>query len=517
MRRFGRFFCDSVASKTATAPQNHALVDSFGRFHSYLRISLTEKCNLRCTYCMPEDGVELTPTQKLLTKDEIIKLVKLFAQNGVDKVRLTGGEPTIRRDLEEIIREIRETNMIKEIGITSNGIVLKRKLKNLVDAGLNRINLSLDTLDENKYMIITRRNGFKKVMEAIEEALPLFDRVKLNCVVTRGVNDMEVVDFVEMTRDKNLDIRFIEYMPFGGNNFNSKKMVSFKEMMIGISKKYDQVIRLKDKPNDTSKAFQVNGFKGQFGFITSMSTPFCSTCNRLRITADGMSSRKYRSQSERLPEGRSFGRGDSGGDWGGSIQKEGRSCRHGGPRQTAKPSNDYNWGLMLDTNKSLFVSTRLYSTIKLSHIDLDGKASMVDVSEKKSTFRTARASGKVVVTTEIMEEIKANRMKKGDVLATARIAGIMGAKKTPDLIPLCHQLNLTNIKIDFDLRENTIVITSECRCKGETGVEMEALTAVSIAALTVYDMCKALGYDILISDIKLISKTGGKSDLNLQI
>ncbi|CAD5222608.1 unnamed protein product [Bursaphelenchus okinawaensis] len=499
MRRSSSLFSNYLTAKVLNR-QDHPLVDKFGRYHSYLRISLTEKCNLRCTYCMPEEGVDLTPSNKLLTKHEIIKLVRLFAQNGVDKVRLTGGEPTIRADLEEIIREIRDTKMINEIGITSNGIVLKRKLKKLVDAGLNRLNLSLDTLDENKYMIITRRNGFNKVMGCIDEALPLFERVKLNCVVTRGVNDMEVLDFVELTRHKSLDIRFIEYMPFGGNKFDSKKMVSFKEMMVNIAGRYDQ-------------AFKVNGYEGQFGFITSMSTPFCSTCNRLRITADGMSSWKHGNESEGSHEKRSIGPRTFGHNWKYCIQKESGSRWNGSFGQATQSPNDQNRRLSGIGYQSFKSLVRHYST--LSHIDEYGKASMVDVSHKQIIQRVARAAARVIVTDEIMIEVRENKIEKGDIIATARLAGIMAAKKTSNLIPLCHQLNLSNVKIYFQLSENNILIESECKCNGETGVEMEALTAVSVAALTVYDMCKALSHHIVISDIRLISKSGGKTHLRL--
>lgn len=160
---------------------------------------------------MPEEGVPLTPSAKLLSTEEILRLTRIFAENGVDKVRLTGGEPTIRADLTDIIHGIREIGTIKDIGITSNGIVLKRKIDQLVKAGLNKLNLSLDTLDPHKYMIMTRRNGFNKIMDSIEASLPLFPMVKLNCVVIRGVNDDEVIKFVEFTRDKVRNVVIINH------------------------------------------------------------------------------------------------------------------------------------------------------------------------------------------------------------------------------------------------------------------------------------------------------------------
>ncbi|KAJ1356058.1 Molybdenum cofactor biosynthesis protein moc-5 [Parelaphostrongylus tenuis] len=263
-------------------------VDTYGRTHTYLRISLTEKCNLRCLYCMPEEGVTLSPASHLLTSDEIVRLVELFASHGVNKIRLTGGEPTIRKDLVEIVERIRNVPGIKEIGITSNGIILAKKLRQLQDAGLTKINISLDTLNERKFTMMTRRNGFTKVMKCIDLAENLFPMVKVNTVVMRNVNDDEVTDFVKLTTNRRLCIRFIEYMPFGGNDFSTKKFIDYKSLLADIEKTFPgSVRRLRDAPNDTTKHYKIEGSIGNFGFITSMSEHFCGTCNRLRITADG--------------------------------------------------------------------------------------------------------------------------------------------------------------------------------------------------------------------------------------
>ncbi|CAG0913303.1 unnamed protein product [Notodromas monacha] len=265
-----------------------ALTDLHGRSHSYLRISLTEKCNLRCSYCMPEEGVSLTPGQKLLTTQEILSLARLFVDEGVRKIRLTGGEPTIRKDLPEIISGLKGIPKLETVTMTTNGIVLKTRLSALKDAGLDGLNISLDTLIPAKFEFLTRRPGWKKVMEGIETALSLgYSPVKLNVVAMRGVNCDEIVDFVTFTKEKNVDVRFIEYMPFDGNKWNVKKMIPFSEMLDSIRAQYPELKRLEDHPNDTSKAFKVPGFMGQIGFITSMSQHFCGTCNRLRLTADG--------------------------------------------------------------------------------------------------------------------------------------------------------------------------------------------------------------------------------------
>ncbi|XP_033734817.1 molybdenum cofactor biosynthesis protein 1-like isoform X2 [Pecten maximus] len=266
------------------------LTDTFGRHHNYLRISLSERCNLRCQYCMPENGVELTPSQKLLSSEEILRLSELFVKEGVQKIRLTGGEPLVRKDVVEIIRGLNEFRDLglQTIAMTTNGVTLARKAPVLKEAGLDLINVSLDTLVSAKFEFISRRKGWNHVMKGIDAALDLgYDPVKVNCVVMRGMNEEEICDFVAFTKDKNVDVRFIEYMPFDGNKWNSKKMVSYLEMVDTIKARWPDFARMKDHPNDTSKAYHVPGFKGQVGFITSMSEHFCGTCNRIRLTADG--------------------------------------------------------------------------------------------------------------------------------------------------------------------------------------------------------------------------------------
>lgn len=266
------------------------LTDSFGRQHTYLRISLTERCNLRCQYCMPEDGVELTPKEHLLTTEEILRMSRLFVQEGITKVRLTGGEPLLRKDLVQVVEGLASLRPqgLQNIGITTNGITLARKLPDLKKAGLDQLNISLDTLVPAKFEFIARRKGFSHVIAAIDRALELnFHPVKINCVTMRGTNEDEICDFVTFTKDKPVDVRFIEYMPFGGNRWNFKRMISYQQMLDMIKNKWPDIQRLSDGPNDTSKAFKVPGFAGQIGFITSMSEHFCGTCNRLRVTADG--------------------------------------------------------------------------------------------------------------------------------------------------------------------------------------------------------------------------------------
>ncbi|KAM4695150.1 molybdenum cofactor biosynthesis protein 1 isoform 2-T2 [Discoglossus pictus] len=274
--------------KEHPVPFSAFLTDSFGRQHSYLRISLTEKCNLRCQYCMPEEGVKLTPKGELLTTQEILTLARLFVREGVDKIRLTGGEPLIRPDVVDIIAQLRKLEGLKTIAVTTNGINLARQLPKLKEAGLDVLNISLDTLQPAKFEFIVRRKGFHKVMEGINKAIELgYNPVKVNCVVMRGLNEDELLDFVSLTEKQPLEVRFIEYMPFDGNKWNFKKMVSFREMLDTIRQRWPELEKLPNEVSSTAKAFKVPNFQGQIAFITSMSEHFCGSCNRLRITADG--------------------------------------------------------------------------------------------------------------------------------------------------------------------------------------------------------------------------------------
>jgi len=239
---------------------------------------------------MPEEGVSLKPNDDILTASEIVRLSRLFVSQGVSKIRFTGGEPLVRKDLEEIIRRVRDEcgAALKTIAITTNGITLAKKLPSLKAAGVNALNISLDTLISERFTKITRRLGHDRVLLAINTAVDLgYDPVKINCVVMKGVNDEEVLDFVELTRYKPYDVRFIEYMPFTGNNWSDNKFIPYKQLISSIQSKFGPLLRKVDSANETSKSFHLEGFRGCVSFITSMSDHFCNTCNRLRVTADG--------------------------------------------------------------------------------------------------------------------------------------------------------------------------------------------------------------------------------------
>lgn len=275
-------------------PFSEFLTDTFNRQHDYLRISVTERCNLRCLYCMPEEGIELSPQPRLLTSPEILYLSALFVSQGVTKIRLTGGEPTVRKDIVPLMQDIGRLrqNGLREICLTTNGISLHRKLDPMVEAGLTGVNLSLDTLDPFQFQIMTRRKGFDAVMKSIDRILEMNKvgagiKLKINCVVMRGMNDREILPFVELGREKPIEVRFIEYMPFDGNKWNQGKMFSYQEMLGVIREKYPTLEKVADHKNDTSKTYRVPGFEGRVGFVTSMTHNFCGTCNRLRITSDG--------------------------------------------------------------------------------------------------------------------------------------------------------------------------------------------------------------------------------------
>jgi len=243
---------------------------------------------------MPEEGIQLSPNKDILTSAEIYYLCALFVDQGVNKIRLTGGEPTVRKDIVSLMQKIGSLrrNGLKELALTTNGISLHRKLEQMVDAGLTGVNISLDTLDPFEFQLLTRRQGFDAVMKSIKRVQELNKlgagvKLKINCVVMRGLNDHQILPFVDMTQDEDLEVRFIEYMPFDGNKWSQKKMLPYNEMLDIIRTKYPELGRLRDARSDTSKTWQIPGFKGRVGFITSMTHNFCGTCNRLRITSDG--------------------------------------------------------------------------------------------------------------------------------------------------------------------------------------------------------------------------------------
>lgn len=236
---------------------------------------------------MPHEGIAWKKKDQLLTFEEIIRISRVFARMGVDKIRLTGGEPLVRRDLEVLIEQLALIDGVKTLAMTTNATLLKPLARHLKSIGLTALNISLDTLREERFAEITRRDDFYSVMDGLNEALEVrFDSLKLNMVVMSGINDDEVMDFVDFARDKALNVRFIEYMPFKDNQWKSDKVVTFQQMREQIQQKYN-LYPLSAEPSAVAKDFGIDGYPGTVSFISSMSDSFCGTCNRLRLTADG--------------------------------------------------------------------------------------------------------------------------------------------------------------------------------------------------------------------------------------
>ena len=262
------------------------IVDSFGRVHDYLRISLTERCNLRCFYCMPEEGIELRNKAEFMSSEEVLYIAKTFVGLGVKKIRLTGGEPLIKKDAANLIKELGKLPV--ELCITTNAVLADTFIDVFKAAGIRSVNVSLDSLKEDKFNTISRRNYFKKITSNINLLLANNFKVKVNVVVIRNVNDNEIADFIAWTKQQPVHVRFIEFMPFDGNKWNVEKKVSFKEIMDIANNQFgNQIERIQDAPNDTVKNYQLRGAVGTFGVISSVTNPFCDTCNRIRLTADG--------------------------------------------------------------------------------------------------------------------------------------------------------------------------------------------------------------------------------------
>ncbi|WP_034919934.1 GTP 3',8-cyclase MoaA [Gillisia sp. CAL575] len=261
------------------------IVDNFGRAHTYLRISLTDRCNLRCFYCMPEEGIELMEKSSIMSIEEIIELATTFRDLGVDTIRLTGGEPLVRKNFGFLVEELAKLGVT--LKITTNGIMLDKFLDLFKKIGLKKINLSLDTLDKAKSVFITKRDYFERILKNIEMALEMDMEVKLNIVLIKGVNDNEINDFIELTRHKNLTVKFIEFMPFKGNKWDWSKGVGKQEILDIVSKRFGDIEELKNPKHSTSSNFQVKGHTGSFAIVSTITNPFCAECNRIRVTADG--------------------------------------------------------------------------------------------------------------------------------------------------------------------------------------------------------------------------------------
>ncbi len=260
------------------------LTDNFERIHDYLRISVTDNCNFRCNYCMPEECHSFLKKDLLMNAQEIEALASIFVKRGVRKIRLTGGEPLIRKDFDEILHRLSKLNV--ELLITTNGSLIHKHIESLKNAGVSSVNVSLDSLKSKTFEQITKRNVFEQVWSNIILLMENNFRVKLNAVAIRGSIEKELFDFIELTRKHQLHVRFIEFMPFAKNSWNKNKVITASELLANVQGHYD-IVKLKDEPHATARKYKAIGHEGTFSFITTMSKQFCGECNRLRLTAEG--------------------------------------------------------------------------------------------------------------------------------------------------------------------------------------------------------------------------------------
>ncbi|KAL7798141.1 hypothetical protein V8C37DRAFT_407811 [Trichoderma ceciliae] len=531
-------------------PFSDFLTDTFHRQHDYLRISISERCNLRCLYCMPEEGVSLSPDRNLLTSPEIVLLSSIFMSQGVSQIQLTRGEPTIRQDILPLMHQLRALRpyRLQELCITTNSISLHQKLNSMIETGLT-----------SQFQIMTRRKGFKAVLKSIDRILELNSlgarvKLKINYIIMHGLNNQEIIPFIKLTYKKDLKV------------YNEK--------------------------NNTSKTWRVPRFAGRLSFITSITHNFCSTCNQLRITSDGnlkvclfgnaevslqdvlresnggepideeafeamkqleMNRRQGLASASKLPLGAAPNEAELLDVIGTAVKR--KKAKHAGIGELEHMKNRPM--ILIDPVPSTLVNMppgvrhlasrdmvsskvsptatsgcfgqqlrRLCSSralrndkkgdenpARLTHVSESGSAHMVNVSGKEVTSRVATAACAVQFSNDVaIKLIQENQMKKGDVLGVARVAGIMAAKRTADLIPLCHPIAISRVSVDLDVAgSHRIEIRATVWCDGKTGVEMEALTAASSAALTVYDMCKAVDKGMMIEGLRVVLKDGGKS------
>ncbi len=263
------------------------LVDRYGRQLNYLRLSVTDRCNFRCYYCMPEEGVDFAKRTELLSFAEMLQLSEIFCDMGVSKIRITGGEPFVRNGIMSFLDQLSKVDGLKEITVTSNGTLSAKYQAALLQMGIRKINISLDSLDKHRFHQITRRDSFDEVYRGIFKLLQDGFDIKLNCVVAENKNIGDIIPFIELTKDYPLSVRFLEEMPFNGTQAQIKADWDYKRILDYISRHYPDINRLINEASSTSVNYRVPGYQGSFGVIPSFSRTFCGTCNRVRLSATG--------------------------------------------------------------------------------------------------------------------------------------------------------------------------------------------------------------------------------------
>ncbi len=281
--------CQPMQVTDGSLPNPSALVDRFGRVHTNLRISVTDRCNIRCVYCMPEE-VRFLPRAEILSFEEIERVVRIAAGLGVTKIRLTGGEPLIRAELPELIARLVAIAGIREIALTTNGLLLAEQARALREAGLHRLNISLDTLREDVFFQLSRRTGLNRVLAGIDAAAGAgFGRIRLNAVIIRGLNESEIVPLVRFARERGFEMRFIEFMPLDGDTLWTREhVVNGEEIRRRIEAEFGPVSPVqRNDPSQPASDYRFLDGNGTMGLINPVSLPFCSSCNRVRLTAEG--------------------------------------------------------------------------------------------------------------------------------------------------------------------------------------------------------------------------------------
>jgi cyclic pyranopterin phosphate synthase len=267
------------------------LVDSYGRRIKSMRISITDKCNFRCTYCMPAEGLPWLKKAEILSYEEIVRISRIAVSIGIEQIRLTGGEPLVRRDVPELVRQLRQVEGLHSLSLTTNGILLKTQAKALAEAGLTRINVSLDSLLQEKFTQLTRRDQLHRVLEGLEELekYPSIHPIKINAVAMRGFSEDEVLDFVRFSRSKSYVMRWIEFMPLDADQIWRKEdILTGGEIKAIIECAYGPLVPITTgDPSETARRYTFSDGIGEVGFINPVSEPFCSSCDRIRLTADG--------------------------------------------------------------------------------------------------------------------------------------------------------------------------------------------------------------------------------------
>ena len=265
------------------------LIDNFGRQITYLRLAVTDRCNLRCQYCMPAEGIDIVNRKELLSYKEMYRIVRVLSELGVNKVRLTGGEPFVRKDFISFLEKLNYNKNLKEINITTNGALISNHITKLEELNIKNVNLSIDSLQAENFKKITRRDVFNEVYKTLETLEKSTLNLKLNVVIQSGINTNEIKDFIELTKDKNLSVRFIEEMPFNGKGLRkTEEKWTFNRILQEINSHFNTIKKLPEGKSSTSKNYKIKGYKGSFGIIPAFTRTICSDCNRIRITATGL-------------------------------------------------------------------------------------------------------------------------------------------------------------------------------------------------------------------------------------